>query len=30
MTATITLEPFGSDDIDRLIGWIPDAATLLQ
>ncbi|MFH1568488.1 MAG: GNAT family protein, partial [Gemmatimonadota bacterium] len=27
---TVRLEPFGEADFDRLIGWIPDAACLLQ
>jgi len=30
MTPVLTLEPFTTPDIDRLISWIPDAATLLQ
>jgi RimJ/RimL family protein N-acetyltransferase len=30
MTPTIALEPFSVHDIDRLMGWIPDASFLLQ
>ncbi|MSO98713.1 MAG: N-acetyltransferase [Rhodospirillaceae bacterium] len=30
MKPSVTLEPFATTDIDRLIGWIPDAAFMLQ